>query len=55
MKNETVSISIYFDTLKTDTAVVNLYLDITDRNNFVFIRRFKPFFDKIKNKGKYSN
>lgn len=52
MKNETVSISVSFDTNKSDTVAVNLYLDITDRNTFVFLRKLKPFFTKIKKHSK---
>jgi hypothetical protein len=25
-----------------------MYLDITDRNNFIFLRKLKPLFEKIK-------
>lgn len=53
MKNETVSISVNFDTNKSDIASVNMYLDITDRNNFVFLRKLKPFFSKIQPYGKF--
>ena len=53
MKNTTVQISLSFDTLKNDLASLNLYLDITDRNNFIFLRRFQPYFDKIKDHGIY--
>lgn len=44
MKNETVSISINFDTNKSDTVAINMYLDITDRNNFIFLRKLQPLF-----------
>lgn len=36
--------SISFDTNKADMASIKLYLDITDRNNFIFLRKLKPLF-----------
>lgn len=32
-----------------------MYLDITDRNNFIFLRKLKPLFEKIKNYGTLSH
>lgn len=52
MKTETVSISVNFDTNKSDVVAVNMYLDIADRNTFVFLRKLKPFFTKLQ---PYSN
>jgi hypothetical protein len=48
MQNETVSMSMKFDTNKSDKVAVNMYLDITDRNNFIFLRKLQPLFEKIK-------
>lgn len=55
MKNETVSISINFDTNKSEKATVNMYLDIADRNNFIFLRKLKPLFEKIQSHGTFLN
>jgi hypothetical protein len=30
-----------------------MYLDITDRNNFIFLRKLKPFFEKIRPYGTF--
>lgn len=32
-----------FDTFKSDIATINMYLDISDRNNFIFLRKLQPF------------
>ena len=30
-----------------------MFLDITDRNNFIFLRKLQPFFEKIKSHGNF--
>ena len=55
IQNETVSISINFQTNKSDKVAMNMFLDITDRNNFIFLRKLQPLFEKIKSYGNFSN
>ena len=40
MRTQKITLSVSFDTNKTETVSVNLYLDIADRRNFVFLRKF---------------
>jgi hypothetical protein len=40
MKKQKVTLSVSFETNKTDIVSLNLHLDIADRRNFVFLRKF---------------
>lgn len=51
MKAEPVSMSVTFQTNKADKVAINMFLDITDRSNFIFLRKLQPLFEKIKSYG----
>ena len=53
MKTEPVSVSVTFQTNKADKVAINMFLDITDRNNFIFLRKLQPLFEKVKNYGTF--
>jgi hypothetical protein len=44
MKQEPVSVSVNFQTNKSDKVAINMFLDITDRSNFIFLRKLQPLF-----------
>ena len=42
-----VVITITFETNKTKKADMNLWLDSSSRASYIFVRKFRPYFEKI--------
>jgi hypothetical protein len=50
--NDAVTMTIKFDTNTADKVNMTLWLDTTNRASYNFVRKFKPFHEKIKNYSK---
>jgi hypothetical protein len=44
---------VSFDVVVQSVATLQIWTDISQHSNFVFLRNFLPYFNKIKNHGTY--
>ena len=55
LRNFSVVVSVSFEIPVRKFSDMQIWIDITDHNNFIFLRNLKPYFEKIKSHGTYIN